>query len=635
MGEGQGVRATQFIAENEKSLRPYLSVVNLQNYQTMETLLIQENTHINLKNYGLEFQLEISEYLGLLNTDIHYFKVKIINPENEEAKTTKFGLLRIGSLDSGLARELELRKSLDNYGMISKLLGSTTVDDVIIQFKPELNKSHESQDDSGDLQEVTESLEVLAEDNIVNEGHLETVTENQPESEALEEEYLEEEYYPSKEFLPEESTTKLLLLTYFPETENNLSNWLLEENDPAEYLAIVIQVCQCFFYLSQKGWYYLDILPQFITLGKPITFYDLTNIYPRVQELTAGFLGSYTAPELAYQKTLNETVSTYTIGALIYQCFHKKQLVNTSQANADTDLDILPLPLINQILTIALSPIPEERFSLDQLLKILVNARNQLRQLNITWEIGSKSTVGLSRNRLVNEDNYGFKQEKNSYLGTTILAALADGMGGMSQGELASKLAIEKALSIPFEAQLNLEEIRKKYLEEIFTQANYAITQQVNNGGTTLSTILAINEKLTLAHVGDSRIYLLRNNLLQQLSEDHSYVAILVASGQINYEESLTHPDRNILVKSLGSKPNLSQGYVQYDSMILEDQDILILCSDGVWDLLDNQELCDLFSQAESLDGAVNQAIRRILEKGATDNGTIIALKCSISQAQI
>ena len=85
----------------------------------------------------------------------------------------------------------------------------------------------------------------------------------------------------------------------------------------------------------------------------------------------------------------------------------------------------------------------------------------------------------------------------------------------------------------------------------------------MRDGGTTLSITLAVGRDLAIAHVGDSRIYLLRQGEIRQLSEDHSLVAMLVASGQITPEESLDHPDRNVLTKSIGSKRRLSDGYVQ------------------------------------------------------------------------
>jgi protein phosphatase len=109
---------------------------------------------------------------------------------------------------------------------------------------------------------------------------------------------------------------------------------------------------------------------------------------------------------------------------------------------------------------------------------------------------------------------------------------------------------------------------------------------------------------------------------------------MLVASGEITYEESLDHPDRNVLTKSIGSKRRLSNGYVQDLSrsseglsMLLEDSDILLLCSDGVWDLVDKDELAEIFAQESILQTAVDETIDRVLKGGAPDNATLLALQ--------
>jgi protein phosphatase len=253
----------------------------------------------------------------------------------------------------------------------------------------------------------------------------------------------------------------------------------------------------------------------------------------------------------------------------------------------------------------------------------------------VQWNIASYSTVGLSTERLQNEDNYGVRQQHLSNSETLILGVVADGMGGMSQGEVASQIAVKTILQDSFPPEFKTEEQRNEWLLNLFQKANISIADAVRNGGTTLSVALAINDSLMIAHVGDSRIYLIRQGKIKQLSEDHSLVAMLVANGEITEEESLTHPDRNVLLKSIGSKKHLSEGYVQNLSrttsnlsMTLENEDILLLCSDGVWDLVPTQELAEIFSQFESLQMAVDQTIQRVINQGATDNATLLAMQC-------
>ncbi|MFM9160365.1 MAG: PP2C family protein-serine/threonine phosphatase, partial [Dolichospermum sp.] len=154
------------------------------------------------------------------------------------------------------------------------------------------------------------------------------------------------------------------------------------------------------------------------------------------------------------------------------------------------------------------------------------------------------------------------RQQQLSNTETMILGVVADGMGGMSQGELASKIAVKTVLEKPIPNEFKTVEQRNEWLISLFEKANESVANQVRDGGTTLSVILAISKQLMIAHVGDSRIYLLRKGEIRQISEDHSYVALLVASGEITEAESLEHPDRNVLIKSIGSKRRLSDGYV-------------------------------------------------------------------------
>ena len=135
-------------------------------------------------------------------------------------------------------------------------------------------------------------------------------------------------------------------------------------------------------------------------------------------------------------------------------------------------------------------------------------------------------------------------------------------MGGLAQGEVASRLAVKTVID-GLSGQLeNIQNNREGWLVSLVEQANAVVSEKVQNGGTTLSLVLLESRKMSIAHVGDSRIYFVRDREIRQLSEDHSLVALLVASGQISEAESQQHPDRNVLTKSLGAKKRLSQGYV-------------------------------------------------------------------------
>ena len=614
----------------------------------MTSDVITENTRLTLSPFFLTVLANLGQ-----RGQIRYFKVQV---EDESTDETREGLLRIGSAQGLLQQELQLRDILGEYGLIAPLLAQSQISD--------LSESLELSQPEGDMDVIQENGEDLlslaepeagepesakiADDVFSAEPELEEPeskkpeleepeskepesanSEKEPESKEPEEEseYLEEEYYP-EEPLPGDDGDRLLLLTAFPEPEKTLTHWL--ENSPSlpEILTAIAQICQLFWYLHKQQWCMVDLDPDWLEMGQPLRCFDLTGAYPEKTPLTSGLLGTYSAPELAAKPIPSEASSTYTVGALLYHALQGEA------ADGDRPLDPKPcsIPYLSQLLSLSLTPVSDDRFSLGQFRSLLIETRNRFNQQRLHWEIASQSTVGLSERRLHNEDSYGIAQlDAGTPNGQQLLAVLADGMGGMAQGEVASQLAIQtvfqewRSQSHPFSDDPTPE------LAAIVEKANQAISQAVHNGGTTLSLLLAQGQQLSIAHVGDSRIYLLRDHEIQQLSEDHSLVALLVASGEISREESYDHPDRNVLTKSLGSQAKLSRGYVQTRSDIrLQDGDILLLCSDGVWDLIPDRELRELFTPSIPLDTAVQTVLETVLQRGAIDNATLIALRCRL-----
>ena len=596
-----------------------------------------------------ESTLEIVTYLGLLTSDVHYFKVKL----QSDSEIEQFGLLRVGSVEGSLKRELELREALGDYGMIAKLLAHTTVDSALINpsvtsSEPEVEISEGADYPSSHLSNIQETAEEdtdfidaeIEPEAIADEGEITLIqagsnTVSKVSSAEEESEHLEEEYYPEQEINTDEPKQKLLLLTSFPQEQKTLATWLQEKHSTAEYLSIAIQICQFASYLHQRQWCFVNLLPQLIEIGKPIQFVDLTNAYPLDELPAAGLIGNYCAPELAAAHKIQESMASYTVGALLYQCFHQQP-----PSDRELDLKIEPIPRIYQLLKIALSPLPEERFPLAQLLSLLVETRSLFRHKKIQWQVASRSTLGLSTSRLTNEDNYGVRQQQLCNAQNFVMGVVADGMGGMAQGEVASQIAVKTMIEESIPQEFEGEELQANWLTFLVHKANESIADTVKDGGTTVSAVLAVGDRLMVAHVGDSRIYLFRQGEISQLSEDHSLVAMMVASGQITQEESLEHPERSVLTKSLGSKRILSNGYVQdlkrikpELSMAIEDGDLLLLCSDGVWDLISTDEIAQIFANS-SLQSAVDATIDRVIEKGASDNATLLALQCSIEMAR-
>ena len=193
----------------------------------------------------------------------------------------------------------------------------------------------------------------------------------------------------------------------------------------------------------------------------------------------------------------------------------------------------------------------------------------------ISW--GARSDVGLVRGH--NED---------SFLLRAPLFVVSDGMGGHAAGEIASSVAVEtRGERAPGTADDVL-------LGAAVEAANLAVIRGAEEGigkpgmGCTATAALIEKNKMAVAHVGDSRIYVLRHGTLVRVTHDHSYVEELVDSGQITADEARTHPSRSIITRALGSDPDM---YADHFSLEVNNGDRIILCSDGLSSMISDSEL--------------------------------------------
>jgi PPM family protein phosphatase len=206
------------------------------------------------------------------------------------------------------------------------------------------------------------------------------------------------------------------------------------------------------------------------------------------------------------------------------------------------------------------------------------------------------------------------------------LLIVADGMGGHKAGEVASKMATE-IISQEYFKQNGNGSIEKN-LFKAFTLANkriydLATTQKAYHGmGTTCSAFVVAGDTVYYAHVGDSRGYFFKNNSIVRITQDHTYVQELVNKGEITAKEADTHPKRNILTNAMGTKPELriDTGKCNY---LFEINDRLMLCSDGLYDYLDENELAEILS-SRSLQEAAEYMIAEAKKRGGHDNITVV-----------
>ncbi|MGH2481567.1 MAG: PP2C family protein-serine/threonine phosphatase, partial [Ktedonobacteraceae bacterium] len=230
------------------------------------------------------------------------------------------------------------------------------------------------------------------------------------------------------------------------------------------------------------------------------------------------------------------------------------------------------------------------------------------RRLQLRLEVGLGWDVGIKRKQQPNEDSVVALQGTCIYNNALLpfsLLVVADGMGGHAAGQDASYLAVQ-AMSqwvVPHIAGANAmsDELLAELLADGVRQANLAVyqrSQEVGSDmGTTITAALVLDSKAYVVNVGDSRTYLYRAHVgLRQITHDHSLVARLVAAGRIAPDDVYTHPDRNQVYRGLGDKRN-----VEVDSFMLTLQtgDRLLLCSDGLWEMVRDPEIARILQHLE------------------------------------
>lgn len=228
----------------------------------------------------------------------------------------------------------------------------------------------------------------------------------------------------------------------------------------------------------------------------------------------------------------------------------------------------------------------------------------------ISW--GARSDVGLVRGH--NED---------SFLLRAPLFVVSDGMGGHAAGEVASSIAVE---TIGGRAPASADDI---LLGAAVEAANVSVIEAAEQGigkpgmGCTATAVLIERNKMAVAHVGDSRAYLLRHGTLVRITHDHSYVEELVDSGQITADEARTHPSRSIITRALGSDPDM---YADHFSLEVNDGDRIILCSDGLSSMIPDSEIEALAVSSATPQQAADNLVAAALTAGGADNVTVVVV---------
>jgi protein phosphatase len=237
--------------------------------------------------------------------------------------------------------------------------------------------------------------------------------------------------------------------------------------------------------------------------------------------------------------------------------------------------------------------------------------------------IGSSARTDTGRRRRRNED---------ALVCEPPLFAIADGMGGAQAGEVASQLAAE---SVREQGQGGLA--APEQVIELIRAANqrvYAYSSEnasARGMGTTMTVAVVADYGVVIGHVGDSRAYLLRDDKLTQLTQDHSLVAELIRSGRLSPEEAETHPQRSVITRALGTDPEVE---IDLFSLAAKDHDLFLLCSDGLTSMIADEEIERvLVDSRDDLDVATRELIEAANQAGGEDNISVVLFELEVTEA--
>lgn len=233
----------------------------------------------------------------------------------------------------------------------------------------------------------------------------------------------------------------------------------------------------------------------------------------------------------------------------------------------------------------------------------------------------------VGKTRAANEDafKYGFFDDGTSW------AVVCDGMGGVHGGKIASSTAIEmvsQKIRKCYNPSMQISSIENLLLSSI-TTANCIVydrgnaDKELEGMGTTIVAAIIKNNEACIAHVGDSRAYLISNGTIKRITKDHSLVQEMLDLGEITENEFEHHPRKNIITRAMGVDEKIE---IEFNTVELKSGDALILCSDGLSGLISKKEILDIYNQ-DDFDTLADRYIEAANNNGGVDNITVVIMK--------
>ncbi len=411
-----------------------------------------------------------------------------------------------------------------------------------------------------------------------------------------------------------------------------------------QVIDLSFRICKALEYLYQKAIVHLDIREQNILISEEgeikLAGFTRARHLSETMGVKGAFTEGYSPPELCglNPSPVDHRSDTFSLGATMYYLL----------SNDDPSLQgISPIfstisgisPEIQGIIAKAMAQDMTRRYQTagefkEALLPLLAKLRMSF---PFTLNIGRSSDVG--KRRKINEDSLltlELSSVEQSAIYLQGLYLVADGMGGESAGEVASSLVIrvvsEYLRSNIFfsEGKLLSDEIIKDKISEAIHRADQAISSYVSDHpetkgmGSTIVLALLLGDTIYIAHVGDSRAYLIKEDGIERLTVDHSLMARLISIGQVTEEEARSHTRRGEIYKAISGKSDVEP---DLNKVKLEAGDQILLCSDGLNSMIRDEEIKEIILTSLDPQGACEKLIAAANREGGEDNVTIVLLR--------
>lgn len=235
------------------------------------------------------------------------------------------------------------------------------------------------------------------------------------------------------------------------------------------------------------------------------------------------------------------------------------------------------------------------------------------------------SITDIGRKRKVNQDFVYSSERPVGNLPNLFI--VADGMGGHNAGDYASRLAVE---TIVEKSAASQETNPLRILEEAIQSANGLVsrraqeTRELHGMGTTVVAAVSDGRELSVANVGDSRLYIANSREIRQITRDHSWVEEMVRRGGMGKEEARNHPDKNIITRAVGAEETVRIDFFQ---MLLQEGDTILMCTDGLTNMLEDEEIRMILDGARDIVEKAQGLVRAANERGGRDNISVVLIE--------